>query len=176
MIECMRQANQRRLGWLSTGVLVLFAFLITLPFVGQSMAMTAHSTAEMVMDIAPQGNLNLQTLAHSKQHDDHKASSSREASVSNSGKLCAPMDHAVYKTHACCFDGNITDTTIMRRKISSLEKTVFVSSLKALFGREANAEQHILAIEFENAPFEAPQLVGLTGARAQFLRTQRLLT
>ncbi len=176
MIESAKQVNQRRLGWISTGVMVLFAFLITLPFAGQSVASMGHSSAKMATVIAPQGNLNLQIFADSRSHDQHNMTGSGEASVSNSGKLCASTGHVAHRAHICCFDGGSADRTIMRRKALSFEKIDLASWSKVPLGSKADTEQHILAIALQNTQSAAPQLVGLTGARAQFLHTQRLLT
>ncbi len=155
---------------------MLFAFLITIPFAGQSIASMSHLNAKMATGIAPQVNLNLQISADSRSHDQHNMTGSGEASVSNNGKLCASLGHVAHRAHMCCFDGAIADSTIMRRKALSFEKIDLASWSKVPLGSKANIEHHILAIELQNTQSVAPQLVGLIGARAQFLRTQRLLT
>ena len=150
-------------------------------FAGQSVALSAHSNAEMATVIAPLGNLTPQILAasqnftSSRSHDHHKLSSTREARVSHSSKMCVSMGHVTHKTHICCFDGTPVEGTILRRDLDATEKLDFASTSKVPFGPGINAQQHVLAIEFKNAPSKTPQLVGLIGARAQFVRTQRLL-
>ena len=140
MTECVKQANQRGLGWISTRVLMLFAFLITLPFAGQSVALSAHSNAEMATVIAPLGNLTPQILAasqnftSSRSHDHHKLSSTREARVSHSSKMCVSMGHVTHKTHICCFDGTPVEGTILRRDLDATEKLDFASTSKVPFG------------------------------------------
>ena len=176
MIECVNKVSQRRPGWISTAVLVLFAFLIILPFAGQSVALPAHSNTEMATGIAPLGNLNLKNIAASRSHDHHKLSRTREVPVSHSSKLCVSMGHVTHKTHICCFDGTIVDRTIMRRDFFAIKKLTFASSSKAPFGLAVETKRHVLPNELQNAQSATPQLMGLNGAKAQFLRTQRLLT
>ena len=176
MNECAKQVSQRRLGWISTGVLVLFAFLIALPFAGQSVALTAPANVEMATVNAPQGNMTLPSLTKSKSHDHHKLSKSRTAAVSLMSKMCVSMGHVTHRTHICCFEGTLVEGTISRRDLDAIEKLVFARSMSVPFGTAINAEQQVLAIEFKNAPSKASQLAGLIGAGAQFVRTQRLLT
>ncbi len=165
MTSCEKQANKRRLGWISTGALVLFAFLITLPFAGQSNASTAHSHAGMETNFVSPDSLGHQGMSTKLAMPDTHAR-----------RLCEVSGHVEHKTHICCFQSTDAVRAILQRDLSLLEKPVFADSSASSFALESDRAPNIMAVEASYSGVFASQRDGLDGAQAEFLHTQRLLT
>ena len=176
MIECEKQSNGQGLGWISTGVLVLFAFLMTLPFADQGVASSSISHAQMDMIVAPSERLKLGGLAEVEPCDHHENATKHTAQTVNISSFCVTSGHVDHGTHICCFQSTKADHTILRRDLPAIEKPVFTGSSRAFLGLSIDVKHGTFAVAFDRSQSDTPQLGGLIGAAAEFLRTQRLLT